>query len=153
PDRSTGERGDEQAVKTGFFDRSDLLMAAGFSTLTCAFLVLVAPRVGIVVLEILAGLCLVARALVFRARERKANIEGREVSTAMERKVEARGRFLGRYELVLIVLIVIVHSSIAGFLRSRGLAEGLVRILPLAMFALGLLAKPRMLRWMETRRR
>jgi len=136
-------------VKTGFFDRADPLMAAGFSTLTCAFLVIVAPRVGIVLLEILAGLCLVVRAYVLRARLRKANLGG--VTAAGERNGEAGGRFLGRYELVLIIVVIAIHSSISGFLRSGGLAEGLVRILPLVLVGIGLFAKPRVLRWVEAR--
>jgi hypothetical protein len=136
-------------VKTDFFNRADLLLAAGFSTLTCAFLLLAAPRVGIVLLEILAGLCLLVRAYVVRARLRKANLGG--VTAAGERNGGAGRRFLGRYELVLIILVIAIHSSISGSLHSRGLAEGFVRILPLVLFALGLLAKPRVLRWIEAR--
>jgi len=138
-------------VKTGSCDRADLLMAAGFSTLTCAFLVLVAPRVGIVFFEILAGLYLVGRSFVVRARLRRARADVRESVT--EGSVETHGRFLGRYELVLIILVIVIHSSISGFLRSRGLTESLGRVLPLVLIALGLLLKPRVLRWMETRGR
>ena len=132
------------------FERADLLMAAGFCTLTCGLLVLVAPRVGIVFLEILAGLVLVMRAAVVRRRARKARQLHLELRGA---KVRLRIRFLDRYELLLILVVTFVHGSISGLLRSHGLLEGLVRILPLVMFGTGLLAKPRILQWIANRRK
>lgn len=136
-------------MKTGFLDRPELLTAAGYSTLTCAFLVLVAPRVGTLLLEVLAGLCLVIKAYVLRARLRKAGAD----TPGGRRRVENCVRFLGRYEVALIVLVVVIHSGIAGLLRSRGVTEGFVRILPLVLFALGLLTKPRVLRSIRMRER
>ncbi len=68
-------------------------------------------------------------------------------------KVRLRIRFLDRYELLLILVVTFVHGSISGLLRSHGLLEGLVRILPLVMFGTGLLAKPRILQWIANRRK
>jgi hypothetical protein len=121
------------------FERADLLMAAGFCTLACSLLVLVAPRVGIVFLEILAGLVLVMRAAVVRRRARKARQLHLELCGARAR---LRIRFLDRYELFLIVVVIFVQGGISGLLRLHGLPEGLVRILLLVMFGTGLLVKP-----------
>jgi hypothetical protein len=131
------------------FERADLLMAAGFCTLACGLLVLVAPRVEIVFLEILAGLVLVMRAAVVRRRARKARQLHLELCGARAR---LRIRFLDRYELFLIVVVIFVQGGISGLLRLHGLPEGLVRILPLVMFGTGLLVKPRILQWIANRR-
>lgn len=130
------------------FERADLLMAAGFCTLSCGLLVLIAPRVGIVLLEILAGLVLVMRAAVVRRRARKA----RQLHLEL-RGVKARLwiRFLDRYDVLLIIVVTFVQGGISGLLRSHGLSEGLVRILPLVMLGTGLLAKPRILQWIANR--
>jgi hypothetical protein len=132
------------------FERADLLMAAGFCTLACGLLVLVAPRLGIVFLEILAGLVLVMRAAVVRRHARKARQLHLELRGA---KARLRIRFLDRYELFLIVVVIFVQGGISGLLRLHGLPEGLVWILPLVMFGTGLLVKPRILQWIAKRRK
>jgi hypothetical protein len=131
------------------FERADLLIVAGFCTLACGLLVLVAPRVGIVFLEILAGLVLVMRAAVVWRRARKARQLHPQIHRARAR---LRIRFLDRYELFLIVVVIFVQGGISGLLRLHGLPEGLVRILPLVMFGTGLLVRPRVLQWIANRR-
>lgn len=137
----------------GVFERADLLMAAGFSSLVCASLVLVAPRVGILFLEIFAGLCLVGRGFAVRARLKRVSRLPLErlrpaVSRHEQQNPKARMPLLGRYELLLIVLVVLFYR-LAAFLRSRGFTAGFLRVLPLAFFGLALLVKPRVLGWVE----
>ena len=61
--------------------------------------------------------------------------------------------FLGAsLELLLIIAVILSYGSVSGFLRAWRLPEGLVRILPLLMFGIGLLAKARILRWLASRR-
>jgi len=52
------------------YDRADVLMSAGCSTFVSAALVLVIPRVGIILLEILLGLFFIGCALAARSRLR-----------------------------------------------------------------------------------
>ena len=132
------------------FERADLLMAAGLCALACGLLVVVAPRVGIVLLEILAGLVLVMRAAVVRRRARKARQLHLELRGATAR---LRIRFLDRYEVLLIIVVTFVYGRVSRLLRWHGLLEGLVGILPLVMFGTGLLAKPRILQWIANRRK
>ncbi|HYM06071.1 MAG TPA: hypothetical protein VEU11_05880 [Terriglobales bacterium] len=143
-------------MKTGSFGRADKLMAAGVSALTCAFLVLLVPSVGILFLEILVGLSFVAWALVVRRRLRKMVTLGLNVlergAVQTADNTESRVRVLDRYGLTLIASVIVIYGGISGFLRSRGFSEGVVRIVPLVFFALGLLAKPLVMRWLETRR-
>ena len=56
------------------------------------------------------------------------------------------------YELLLIIAVILSYGSVSGFLHAWRLPEGLVRILPLVTFGIGLVAKPRILRWLASRR-
>jgi hypothetical protein len=128
-----------------WFDRPDTLMRVGLSMLVSTFLIVLAPQIGTILLEVFVGLLLVIRAFVLRARFRRASqlcleIRGRSALRA------CRIRVLDRYELLLIIAVILTYGSISGFLRARGLPDGLVRILPLVMFGIGLFAKPRILR-------
>jgi hypothetical protein len=49
--------------------------------------------------------------------------------------------------------VVVVQTSTAGLLRKAGLAEGTVGILPLFLFAAGILLKPRAVEFIEGRRK
>ena len=53
------------------YDRADVLMSAGCSTFVSAALILVIPRFGIAMLEILVGLFLMGCAFAARARLRR----------------------------------------------------------------------------------
>ena len=53
------------------YDRADVLMSAGCSTFVSAALILVIPRFGILLLEILLGLFFIGCALVARKRLRR----------------------------------------------------------------------------------
>lgn len=137
-----------------WFDRPDTLMRVGLSTLASTFLIVLAPQIGTILLEIFVGLLLIVRAFVLRARWRRASqlcLEFRGGSGFWFGT--GRIRFLDRYELLLIIAVILTYGSISGFLRARGLPDGLVRIPPLVMFGIGLFAKPRILGWMANRRK
>jgi hypothetical protein len=139
-----------------WFDRPDTLMRAGLSTLASTFLIVLAPQVGTILLEIFVGFLLVFRAFVLRARSRRAGqlcLEFRGRSGLAAGLPGSRIRFLDRYELLLIIAVILSYGSVSGFLRARRLPEGLVRILPLVTFGIGLFAKPRMLRWFASRKK
>jgi hypothetical protein len=138
-----------------WFDRPDTLMRVGLSTLASTFLIVLAPQIGTILLEMFVGFLLVIRAFVVRARLRRArqlclDLRGRSGLAAGLRG--SRIRFLDRYELLLIIAVILSYGSVSGSLRAWRLPEGLVRILPLVTFGIGLVAKPRILRWLASRR-
>lgn len=138
-----------------WFDRPDTLITVGLSALASTFLMVLAPRIGTILLEILVGFLLAIRGFVLRARLRRASqlcLEFRGRRTLAAGLTENRIRFPDRYELLLVIAVLLTYGTISGFLRARGLPEGLVRILPLMTFAIGLFAKPRILRWIASRR-
>ena len=138
-----------------WFDRPDTLMRVGLSTLASTVLIVLAPQVGTILLEILVGFLLVIRAFVLRARLRRASqlcLDFRGKSGLAAGLRGSRIRFLDRYELLLIIAVILSYGSVSGFLRAWRLPEGLVRILPLVTFGIGLVAKPRILRWLASRR-
>ena len=146
---------DAFADRKRWFDRPDVLMTVGLSTLASTFLIVLAPRIGIILLEILAGFLLAIRGFVLRARLRRASQLCLEFQGS--RKLAAgltanRIRLLDRYELLLVIAVLLTYGAIAGFLRAHGVPEGLVRIVPLVSFAIGLFAKPRILRRIANRR-
>jgi hypothetical protein len=105
-------------------------------------------------LEIVAAFLLIIRASVLRLRVRRARqlcLQWREQAPLASTLRTGRFRFLDRYELVLIVGILLAYGSFSGFLRAKGVSEGLVRILPLATFGIGLLAKSLILHWIARR--
>jgi len=55
------------------YDRADVLMSAGCSTFVSAALILVIPRIGVLLLEILFGLFFIGCALMARARVRSGH--------------------------------------------------------------------------------
>src|SRR5260370_26907213 len=88
--------------KKRWYDRSDMLMAAACSTLACSFLLLLAPNIGTLFVEILAGVVMVARAVVLRGRQRKA--------AQLRLELPATGghtRLLDPYELALVVVVTL----------------------------------------------
>src|SRR5664280_89429 len=138
-----------------WFARPDTLMRVGLTTLASTFLIVLAPRVGTILLEIFVGILLVIRAFVLRARSRRATqlcLEFRRRSGLAAGLRRSRIRFLDRYELLFIIAVILCYGSVTGFLRAWRLPEGLVRILPLVTFGIGLVAKPRILRWLASRR-
>ena len=133
------------------YDRADVLMSAGCSTFVSAALILVIPRVGIILLEILLGLFFIGCAFAARARLRiqarsQAN-EGPEGSTS------AKAKWFDRYDVLMILTVIVIDASLSGLLRHAGLSEGTVGILPLVLFAAGILLKPRTVRFIESRRK
>ena len=131
------------------YDRADVLMSAGCSTLVSASLILVIPRIGVLLLEILFGLFFIGCALMARARVRRRALgkEGHKKSS------DAQAKWFDRYDVLMILTVVAVYSSVSGLLRHAGLSEGTVGILPLILFAAGILLKPRTVRFIESRRK
>ncbi len=129
-------RTSDYPYKKRWFDRSDMLMAAACSTLASSFLLLLAPSIGTLFLEILAGLVMVVRAFVVRVRQRKAAQLRLELQTT-----RGRNRLPDPYELALIVVVTLSSGGISAMLRAVKISEVFIRIVPLGLFAVGLLAK------------
>jgi hypothetical protein len=53
----------------------------------------------------------------------------------------------------MILTVIVTYSSMSGLLRHAGLSEGTVGILPLILFAAGILLKPRAVQFIERRRK
>ena len=133
------------------YDRADVLMSAGCSTFVSAALILVIPRVGIVLLELLLGLFFIGCALAARARLR---IQARsQVKEGPGSSTNAKAKWFDRYDVLMILTVIVIYSSMSGLLRHAGLSEGTVGILPLILFAAGILLKPRAVQFIERRRK
>lgn len=132
------------AFRKGKYDRADVLMSAGVSTFVCASLVLITPRLGVAFVEILLGLFLIGCAFISRKRLSRANAE-LEGESANGEKNSLRARFIDRYDLVIVLAVVLFQITITGSLRRAGWSEGSVRILPLVLFGIGILLKPPLL--------
>ena len=142
------------AFRKGKYDRADVLMSAGVSTFVCASLVLITPRLGVVFVEILIGLFLIGCAFISRKRISRATA-GLEGEGVKGEKNDLRGRFIDRYDLVIVLAVVLFQITIAGSLQKAGWGEGSVRSLPLVLFGIGILLKPRLLerisKWQQNR--
>src|SRR6202043_3161510 len=131
------------------YDRADVLMSAGCSTFVSAALILVIPRVGIILLEILLGLFFIGCALAARARLR---IQARSQAQVMEGpkgSAQAKEKWFDRYDVLMILAVIVIYASMSGLLRHAGLSEGTMGILPLILFAAGILLKPRAVQFVE----
>lgn len=124
-----------------WFRQPGTLTGAAGGVLGAALLLLLVPNIGILFFEILAALAMLARAHVIRRRERA----GAQLCLDLE---DAGGglRLPGRYELLLIILVILGYGAIGSALRSLKTPEVLVRATPLLLFAVGLLAKDRIIR-------
>jgi 4-hydroxybenzoate polyprenyltransferase len=131
------------------YDRADVMMSAGCSTFVSAALILVIPRFGTLLPEILLGLFFIGCALMARARLRRLAV-GREDA---ERPRNKTPRWFDRYDVLMIAAVIVVQTSAAGLLRKAGWSEGTLDILPLTLFAAGILLKPRILEFLERRRK
>lgn len=131
------------------YDRADVLMSAGCSTFVSAALILVIPRVGVVLLEILFGLFFIGCALMARARVRRRVVD----TEAPQKSSGAKAKWFDRYDVLMILAVIAVQTAAGGLLRKAGWSEGTVSILPLMMFGAGILLKPRMVELVERRRK
>lgn len=139
----------ENTVST--YDRADVLMGAGFSTFVSAALILVIPRVGIVLLELLLGLFFIGCALAARVRLRfhaRSQVKAESIGPT-----NAKGKWFGRYDVLMIFTVIVIYASLSRLLRHVGLSEGTIGILPLILFAVGILLKPRIVQLTESRRK
>jgi 4-amino-4-deoxy-L-arabinose transferase-like glycosyltransferase len=122
------------------YDRADVLMSAGCSTFASAALILVMPRVGTVMLEVLLGLFLIGCALVARTRLRR-KVQPEEAGTGSSKSGR---RWLDRYDAVMIFAVILVQSSLDRTLQHLGWSEGSRRIFPLVLLGIAILLKPRL---------
>ena len=132
------------------YDRADVLMSAGCSTFVSAALILVIPRVGIVLLEVLLGLFFICCALAARARLRAQARS--QLKEGTDGATNAKPKWFDRYDAFMILAVIASYASLSGLLRHTGLSEGTMGILPLVLFAVGILLKPRAVRFIESRR-
>jgi len=130
------------------YDRADVLMSAGCSTFISAALILVIPRVGVVLLEILFGLFFIGCALMARARLRRS-VQYRERPA---KPSDAKAKWFDKYDVLMILAVIAVQIASGRLLRKAGWSEGTVSILPLIMFAAGILLKPRAVEFIGRRR-
>jgi hypothetical protein len=136
-----------RSLSPSTYDRAAVLMSAGCSTFVSAALVLMIPRVGIILLEILLGLFFIGCAVVARSRLRgKADADTSEDRGGGQPKT----RWIDRYDLFLIGAVIVIYSCVSGVLRRAGLSVGTVGILPLILVAVGILWKPRLLQFVAT---
>ena len=132
------------------YDRADVLMSAGCSTFVSAALILVIPRVGIVLLEVLLGLFFICCAFAARARLR-AHVRS-QLSEGPNAATNGKSKWFDRYDVFMILTVIGIYASLSGLLRHTGLSEGAMGILPLVLFAVGILLKPRAVQLIEGRR-
>ena len=132
------------------YDRADVLMSAGCSTFVSAALILVIPRVGIVLLEVLLGLFFICCALAARARLRAQ--ARTQLQEGTDGAANAKPKWFDRYDVFMILTVIAIYTCLSGLLRHAGLSEGTMGILPLVLFAVGILLKPRAVRFIESRR-
>ena len=127
------------------YDRVDALMSAGCSTLVSAAAILIVPRVGIILLEMLVGLLFIGCAVVarFRLRRRRNAEETLEQTTGRRPRI----RSFDRYDLVLIAMAILTCIVLPRLLGRTGLSPGTIHLLPLMLLGLGILFKPRMLQF------
>lgn len=136
------------AFRKSKYDRADVLMSAGVSTFVSASLVLITPRLGVVFVEILTGLFLIGCAFVSRKRLSRATAE-LERNGVKGEQGNLRTRFFDRYDLLIVLAVALFQITLAGTLQRAGWSEGSVRILPLVLFGIGILLKPRLLEWIR----
>ena len=129
------------------YDRADVLMSAGCSTFVSAALILVIPRLGVLLLEILFGLFFICCALMARARIRRRVLGKAKTSS------DAKAKWFDRYDVLMILAVIVIQTAAARLLRKAGWSEGTVSILPLIMFAAGILLKPRVVEFVGRRRK
>jgi hypothetical protein len=97
------------------------------------------------------GLFFIGCALAARARLR---IQARsQVKEGPEGLTNAKAKWFDRYDVLMILIVIVIYSSVSGLLRHAGLSEGTVGILPLILFAAGILLKPRAVQIIERRRK
>ena len=138
-----------RALFPSSYDRAGVLMSAGCSTFVSASLILVVPRFGILLLEILLGLFFIGCALVARRRLRRRAL-GKD---GAEKSKDRKTRWFDKYDVFMIGAVIVVQTCTAGLLRKAGLSEGTVNTLPLILFAGGILLKPRAMEFLEGRKK
>jgi hypothetical protein len=124
------------------YDRVDVLMSAGCSTLVSAAAILIFPRVGMILLEMLLGLFFIGCAVVARFRLRRS----RNAEQSLEQTTGSRPRIrsLDRYDLFLIAMAILTYVALPVLLGKTRLSPGTIHLLPLMLLGLGILFKSRM---------
>jgi hypothetical protein len=89
------------------YDRADVLMSAGCSTFVSAALILVIPRIGVLLLEILFGLFFIGCALMARARVRR-RVLGKE---GPKKSSDAKAKWFDRYDVLMILAVIVIQTA------------------------------------------
>lgn len=124
------------------YDRADVLMSVGCSIFVSAAGIMILPRAGTVLLELLVGLFLIGCAIVTRCHLRR-RVDAEEPSVKDTAGSRRRIRSFDRYDLVLVVTALFTYIFLPAILRRTGLSTGTIHILPLVLLGLGILFKPR----------
>ncbi len=118
--------------------------------LASVFLIVLAPRAGTLLLEFVAALLLIVRGFVLRARLRRpAQLR---LNWAPSPPPLAGFLTFGRYEVWVIITVILGSAVAAGPFRAMGVPDAAVHAMPLVLFALGLAAKSWILRWFGRRK-
>lgn len=133
-------RSDYEYGKRRWFNRPDMLMAAASGALASALLLLLVPSIGTLFLEILAGLVMAGRAFLVRRRERMAA----QLRLALQ-IASNRLRLPDRYEIVLVIILTLGYGATVSMIRGMKAPEIFIRVVPLLLFAAGLLMKNQIL--------
>ena len=99
------------------YDRADVLMSAGCSTFVSAALILVIPRFGVLLLEILFGLFFIGCALMARARVRR-RVLGKE---GPKKSSDAKAKWFDRYDVLMILAVIVVQTAAGGIIAESRL--------------------------------
>lgn len=133
-------RSDYEFGKRRWFNRSDTLMAAASGALASALLLLFIPSIGTLFLEILASLVMAGRAFVIRRRDRT----GAQLRLSLP-IAGNRLRLPDRYELVLVIVLTLGYGATVSMIHSMKAPKIFIRVVPLLLFAAGLLMKNQIL--------
>lgn len=129
------------------YDRADLLLSVGCSTLVSAALIVVIPRVGILLFEMLLGLFLIGCAITTRHRLRR-----QRASEIVSMAIDTRPEIMSpdRHIILLIAILIVVYIALPALLRKTGLSLRTSYIVTLVLLAIGILVKPRLLQLLAT---
>ena len=121
-----------------FPDQRSILFWNRLRRAVCSALLLITPRLGILLIELLLGLFLIGCAFVSRLGLNKAAGAVTRDNCGGEKGVH-RSRFFDRWDLFIVLAVILLQSGIAGALRRAGWSEGAIRMLPLVLLAMGVL--------------
>jgi hypothetical protein len=90
-------------------------MSAGCSTFVSAALILVIPRIGVLLLEILFGLFFIGCALMARVARPEAGL-GKE---GPKKSSDAKAKWFDRYDVLMILAVIVIQTAARTAAESR----------------------------------